>query len=327
MKILITGGAGYIGATVASACIDAGLTPIILDDLSTGRRRHLDGRIAYVGDIGDGVLIDRIAAEHDDIFAVIHCAARIVVPESVTDPLGYYMANVAKTIQMLEHIRRNGIERIVFSSTAAVYAADEGQGVSEGSRLEPTSPYARTKSIVETILRDMSEAGQIRALALRYFNPIGVDPQHRSGSTSDNPTHVLARMLEAWADGTEFTITGTDWPTRDGTGLRDFIHVWDLAQAHVRAIERFDLVATGDSPYLAINIGTGAGTTVGELAAKVDRALAGGLSVRPGARRLGDSAGAFALVDRAHDLLEWTHTLAIEDGIRDAIASSELGQP
>ena len=320
MKILVTGGAGYIGATVVSACLDAGITPIVLDDLSTGREEHLEGRDAYIGDIADGVLIDRIAAEHSDLFAVIHCAARIVVPESVADPLAYYDANVAKSIRLFQHLRRNGIGRVVFSSSASVYAADNGGGVAEGNLLAPASPYAHSKAMVEQILQDAASAGSLRALSLRYFNPIGNDPLLRTGPTSDSPTHVLGLLLTAWDGSEPFTVTGTDWPTSDGSGVRDFVHVWDLAKAHVRAVERFDAIVTSKEPHMVLNLGTGVGTTIHRLVETFESVAGGSLDVRPGPRRPGDSAGAFALVSRARTALEWTTELTVADGIRDALA-------
>lgn len=320
MKILITGGAGYIGATIASACIEAGITPVILDDLSTGKPEHLTGRIAYRGDIADGDVVDRIFAEHADLYAVIHCAARIVVPESVADPIGYYLSNVADTIHLLGHLQRNGATRVVLSSSASVYAAEDGSGVSEAGLLAPSSPYARSKAIIETVLEDAAAAGTLRALSLRYFNAIGVDPQLRTGPTSDTPSHVLGVLTRAWASRQPFTITGTEWSTRDGSGLRDFIHVWDLARAHVRAVERFDLVATPERPHVALNIGTGRGTTVRELVAMFNDVVGGGVDVQEGPPRPGDSAGAYALVGPANDALGWQAELSVSQGIRDALA-------
>lgn len=319
MKILITGGAGYIGATIASACIDAGHTPIIVDDFSTGREAYVAGRICYRGSITDGQLLAAIAHSHPDIHAVIHCAARIVVPESTLDPLGYYAANVADSIVLIRALAALGIRRVVFSSTAAVYAADEGAGVGEHDRLSPKSPYARSKAMVEQILHDAAEAGQTRAMSLRYFNPIGVDPMLRSGPTSDSPTHVLALLQRAALQHTPFTLTGDDWPTRDGSGLRDFIHVWDLAQAHVRAVERFDEVVTARVPSRVLNLGTGAGTTVRELAAMVADEAGSGVQIVAGPRRPGDSAGAYAVVDEAERLLGWRAERSVREGIRSAL--------
>lgn len=323
MKVLITGGAGYIGSTVATACIEAGIDVVILDDLSTGLRSFGEGRNLYVGDIADGPVVEALLADHPDIDAVIHCAARIVVPESVADPLGYYDANVGKTIALLRRLRDAGIPRIVFSSSASVYAGETGDGVDEGGALAPSSPYAKTKAMVEQILDDAATAGDFRAVALRYFNPIGADPRLRTGLQNPTPSHALGKIMQARVAGEAFTITGTDWPTRDGSGLRDYIHVWDLALAHVAAVQKFDEVATPDDPYQVINLGTGDGVTVRELVAAFERVTGEPLPVTETDRRPGDQAGAFAIVDRAAAVLQWHAQRSVDDGVRDAIAWAE----
>lgn len=320
MKVLITGGAGYIGATIASACEDAGITPVILDDLSTGRADFCTGRAFYDGDIADAALLDRILADHPDLDVVIHCAARIVVPESVADPLGYYDANVAKTVALLQHLRDRDITRVVFSSSASIYLGESGEGVDESAPIAPGSPYATTKWMVERILQDAAASGAVRAISLRYFNPIGADPQLRSGLQNLQPSHALGRIMSAAAAGTPFPLTGTDWPTRDGSGLRDYVHVWDLARAHVIAVQRFDEIATADEPYQAINLGTGSGVTVRELITAFEAVTGEPLEVVEVDRRPGDQAGAFAIVDRAGDLLGWRAERSTAEGVRDALA-------
>ena len=323
MKVLITGGAGYIGSTVATACIEAGIETVLIDDLSTGRRDFGEGRNLYVGDIADIALLDRVLAEHADIDAVIHCAARIVVSESVTDPLGYYDSNVSKSIVLFARLRDAGIDRIVFSSSAAVYASEGGDGVDESGALAPSSPYATTKAMVEQVLRDAASAGEFRAIALRYFNPIGADPRLRTGLQNPLPTHALGMIMRTSAEGGVFSITGTDWATRDGSGLRDYIHVWDLALAHVAAVQKFDRVATDASPYQVINIGTGDGVTVRELVAAFERVSGTHLPIAEAPRRPGDQAGAFAVVDRAAEVLDWRAERSVDDGVRDALAWAE----
>ncbi|PRA82997.1 UDP-glucose 4-epimerase GalE [Microbacterium sp. MYb66] len=323
MKVLITGGAGYIGSTVATACIEAGIEVVILDDLSKGLREFGEGRALYVGDISDGAVLDRLLADHPDIDAVIHCAARVVVPESVADPLGYYDANVGKTIVLLQRLRDAGIPRIVFSSSASVYEGETGDGVDESGVLAPASPYATTKAMVEQILNDAAAAGDFRAIALRYFNPIGADPQLRTGLQNPRPSHALGKIMQARANGEPFTITGTDWSTRDGSGLRDYVHVWDLALAHVAAVQRFDEVATHEDPYQVINLGTGDGVTVRELVQAFERVTGEPLPVAETGRRPGDQAGAYAIVDRAAAVLEWRAERSVDDGVRDALAWSE----
>lgn len=323
MKALITGGAGYIGSTVATACVEAGIETVILDDLSTGRRDFGEDRNLYVGDIADAEILGRVVAEHPDIDVVVHCAARIVVPESVADPLGYYDANVGKTIALLRHLREAGISRVVFSSSAAVYFGEDGSGVDETAPVAPSSPYATTKAMVESILSDAARAGDLRAIALRYFNPIGADPRLRTGLQNRTPSHALGRIMTARDAGEPFTITGTDWPTRDGSGLRDYIHVWDLALAHVAAVQHFDSVAPASDPFQTINVGTGDGVTVRELVAAFERVTDQPMPVAEVDRRPGDQAGAYAIVDRAAELLEWQAERSIDDGVRDALAWAE----
>lgn len=323
MKALITGGAGYIGSTVATACLEAGIDVVILDDLSTGRRDFTADRALYVGDIADVEVLERIMAEHPDIDVVVHCAARIVVPESVADPLGYYDTNVGKTITMLRRLAAGGLTRVVFSSSAAVYVAEGGGGVDEDAPLAPSSPYAASKAMIEGVLADAARAGDVRAVVLRYFNPIGADPRLRTGLQNPTPSHALGRIMRARRAGEPFTITGADWPTRDGSGLRDYIHVWDLALAHVAAVQRFDAVAGASDPYRVFNLGTGDGVTVRELVAAFERVTKAPLPVVEVARRPGDQAGAYALVDRARDELGWIAERSIDDGVRDALSWAE----
>lgn len=323
MKALITGGAGYIGSTVATACLEAGIEVVLLDNLSTGRSDFGEGRDLYIGDIADDVVLNRILADHPDIDAVVHCAARIVVPESVSDPLGYYDVNVGKSVIFLRHLREAGIRRFVFSSSAAVYQGDDGRGVDESAPLAPSSPYASSKAMVEQILADAARAGALRAVVLRYFNPIGADPRLRTGLQNPTPSHALGKIIQARAAGEPFQITGTDWPTRDGSGLRDYIHVWDLALAHVAAVLRFDEVAPAPDPYQVINIGRGDGVTVRELVAAYERVTNAPLPVVESPRRPGDQAGAYAIVERARDLLGWRAEKSVDDGVRDALAWAE----
>ena len=319
MKILITGGAGYIGSTVASACEDAGIDVVILDDFSTGRREFVRDRPLYEGDFADRALLNRAFTEHA-IDAVVHCAARIVVPESVADPLGYYENNVSKTIELLQAMRLNFVTRLLFSSSASIYAPDENFVVTEESPLAPGSPYARTKFMVEMILSDAVVASpDLRVLSLRYFNPIGTDPKLRSGQQLRQPSHVLAKLLEAWTNGDEFTVTGVDWPTRDGSGIRDFIHVWDLAKAHVAALEHFDS-ATDKDHYRVFNVGTGNGVTVKELAASFEEISGTPLRVVYSPPRPGDVAGVYTVSDKASRELGWSAELTEQDAVRDAIA-------
>jgi UDP-glucose 4-epimerase len=272
MKVLVSGGAGYIGSTTCSALLDNGHVPVILDSLATGREPFTRGRIFYKGDIADGRLVSRIISEHPDLFCAIHFAALVVVPDSVSNPCGYYRENVAKSLEFYMNLANGGVKRVLFSSSASIYGNAQGVAT-ETTPPNPQSPYARTKRMMEEILEDYAAAYGMKGIALRYFNPIGADPKMRTGMPLALPSHVLGKLISA-ASGKEpeFLITGTQWPTRDGTGIRDYVHVWDLALAHVKAVEQFDSVfeKAGDGArggFLAINLGSGNGVTVKEIVA------------------------------------------------------------
>lgn len=329
MKILITGGAGYIGSTIASALLDGGHTPVLLDSLVTGRREFTRDRIFYEGDIADRALLQRIFSEHPDIYATIHCAALIVVPESTARPYDYYRENVAKSLELFHTLHSLGSKRVVFSSSASIYDVVPGFVVDETAPLKPSSPYARTKFMMEMILRDFCAAYGMYGIALRYFNPIGADPQMRSGVHLPAPTHILGKLVDtALGKNPRFEITGTQWPTRDGTGLRDYIHVWDLAQAHIAAVERFERVfeRLGNPPdrYAVINLGTGRGVTVRELVTAFEKVWGRPINKADCPPRPGDIAGACASADTARRLLDWEARLPIEQGISDALKWGEL---
>ncbi len=322
--MLISGGAGYIGSTVASACIDAGITPVILDSLVTGRREFTEGRAFYQGDIADGELVDRIFAEHPDIHATIHLGALIVVPESVSQPLRYYDANVTRSLRFVEHLLRNGCGRLLFSSSAAIYQPGDDFAVDEESPIAGSSPYARTKAVCEAMFADIAATQDIRILSLRYFNPIGADPQLRTGLQLARPSHALGKMIEAMQTGEKFAITGVDWPTRDGTGIRDYIHVWDLAAAHVAALEAFDTILAGEARNTAINLGTGSGTTVRELLTAFNQVVENPIEWYETESRPGDVAGAYSRNDKAAALLGWKARYTVAEGIADSLRWSAV---
>jgi len=327
MKVLVTGGAGYIGSTICSALEDAGHTPVILDSLVTGREEFTRGRIFYKADIADGAALKQVFSDHQDIEHVIHCAALILVPESVAHPYEYYMSNVAKSTQLFYNLYKLGCKRVVFSSSASVYDVVPGFMVTEESPLNPLSPYARTKYMMEMVLQDFCRAYGMKGIALRYFNPIGADPKMRSGMFIEEPSHILGRLVEvAMGRSPVFRITGTDYPTRDGTGIRDYLHVWDLALAHIAAVERFDEALdkfaemTGTyQPYLVINLGSGKGVTVREFVTAFEKVIGKPINKVDAPRRPGDAAGAYASAERAQKLLGWKAELPIEKGIADAL--------
>jgi UDP-glucose 4-epimerase len=322
MKVLVTGGAGYIGSTTAKALEDAGHVPVVLDSLLTGPRAFVHDRIFYEGDVADRELLRRVVAEHPDLDCTIHMAARIVVPESVAEPYAYYRDNVAKSLELFDELEALGKPRVVFSSSASLYATVEGFEVTEESPLAPGSPYARTKLMMEQVLADIAAAGDLRAVILRYFNPIGSDPDLQSGVYAKEPSHVLGQLtMAALGQRDAFTITGTDLPTRDGTGIRDYVHVWDLALAHVAAVEQFDRAldrAHGSSTVL--NLGTGEGVTVRELLAIFESVFGRPVPTREAPPRPGDVVGAYANVDKARDVLGWSSQLSVADGIESALA-------
>ncbi len=329
MKFLITGGAGYIGSTICSALEDEGHIPVILDSLVTGRREFTRNRIFYHADIADEQAVAKVFSEHPNLHAVIHCAALIVVPESVTHPYEYYRENVGKSLELFRTLNKLGQKRVVFSSSASVYDVTPDFMVTEGSPLNPTSPYARTKYMMEMVLRDFCSAYGMQGIALRYFNLIGADPKMRSGLQSKMPTHILGKLVQvALGELPCFEITGTDYPTRDGTGIRDYIHVWDLARAHVKAVTDFDGVFTraGNPPgnYVVVNLGTGRGVTVREMVNAFEQVYGKAINKREVDRRPGDITGAFTNADTAARLLGWKAELSVEQGIADALKWGEM---
>lgn len=342
VKILVTGGAGYIGSVTAKALEAAGHVPVILDSLLTGPQAFVRDRVFYEGDIGDRDLLRRIVSEHPDLDATIHMAARIVVPESVAKPYEYYRDNVARSLELFDELVGLGKPRVVFSSSGSLYAvktgdqagsdagSDAGSEVSgadpfevrEDDPVAPSSPYAATKWMIERILQDMAAATDLRAVTLRYFNPIGSDPDLESGIYAKEPSHVLGQLvMVATGQQDHFTITGTDHPTRDGTGLRDYLHVWDLARAHVRAVERFDeILAAAEAPSVVVNVGRGEGVTVRELVAAFERVTGRPVPTTEAPPRPGDAVGAYANVDRAQALLDWRTELSLDEAIASALA-------
>lgn len=326
MKVLVTGGAGYIGSVTCIALEDVGHEVVVVDSLVTGNEHLVADRAFYRGDIADRQLVRRVLREHDDIVATIHMAARVVVPESVANPGLYYRENVCKSLALFQALAEAGRRNVVYSSSASVYASSSRFEVREGDRLSPSSPYARTKMVTEEILRDFCFTGQLRGLSLRCFNPIGAAPSLRAGIQVREPSHVLGQLVLA-ASGKipAFRIAGTDLPTRDGTSIRDYIHVWDVARAHVRAVETLLTPAadTGEGA-LPINIGTGRGTTVRELLSAFRNATGSEVPTLETDPRPGDVVGAFANVERARELLGWEPRFTLEDAIRSATAWDAL---
>jgi UDP-glucose 4-epimerase len=327
MKILVTGGAGYIGSTTCSALLDNGHIPVILDSLICGKKEFTKDRIFYEGDYADEILVERIFNEHPDIKCVVHFAGFIYVPESVKKPYEYYHNNVAKSISFFKKLNDLGCKKIIFSSTASLFGAADGKMVTENLHVNPTSPYAKTKFMIENILEDYCIAYNMQGIALRYFNPIGADPQMRTGVYVKDHSQILSVLLSVMNNPKKtFQITGVNWPTRDGSGVRDYVHVWDLARAHVKAVENFKRVIEKSGTktgFVKINLGTGSGVTVKELVRVFEKVIGRKIKKEEALPRLGDVAGAYASADTAFRLLDWKAIKTIEDGITDALAWRE----
>lgn len=318
-EILVTGGAGYIGSTICSALADRGDVPVILDSLVAGNRHFVRNYPFYHADIADSGILSLIKKDFPQLKAVIHCAARTVVSESVENPYLYYRENVSKTLEFIRACEEARIPHVIFSSSASVYGETTSLSVKENQACNPASPYAHSKLMCEKIIESFCLAGKLTGISLRYFNPIGADPHLRTGPYVKDPTHLLGQLMTASKNHSKkFSIFGTDWPTRDGTCIRDFIHVWDLAAAHLAAL---DLIQHNEAThsYNVINLGTGKGTTVAEFVAAFQLAVAKPIEIHHAPRRLGDAAGAYASGAKAESLLGWTPKRSLLDGIKDAL--------
>ncbi len=302
MTVLVTGGAGYIGGHMALALLDAGESVVVLDDLSTGFAWAVPPAAKLiVGDFGDAALVDSLIKEHG-VDAIAHFAAKIVVPESVADPLAYYLNNAAKARNLLECAVRNGIAHFIFSSTAAVYGEPAANPVFETAALAPINPYGRSKMMVEWMLEDVAVAHPLRFAALRYFNVAGADPAGRLGQSSPVATHLIKVAAQAaLGPRAGHDVFGTDYPTTDGSCIRDYIHVTDLVDAHLLALRH--LRAGGAS--LTLNCGYGRGFSVLEVVDVVKQVSGVDFEVRRKGRRAGDPAALVAGAARVRAELGW----------------------
>jgi UDP-glucose 4-epimerase len=303
MAVLVSGGAGYIGSHMVLELLDRGQTPVVVDNLSTGFRWAVPEGVAFhQGDVADGALIDRIAAAHG-IDAIIHFAAKIVVPDSVADPLGYYLANTVTARSLIESAVRNRIRHFIFSSTAAVYGDVSGEPVKEDDPLNPVSPYGRSKLMSEWMLGDAAKAHDLTYVILRYFNVAGADPKGRAGQSATNATHLIKVAAQAALGRRNgLDVFGTDYPTPDGTCVRDYIHVTDLVRAHMDALAH--LRAGGAS--LIANAGYQRGYSVREVTEVVRRVSGVDFPVRYAPRRPGDPPSIIAANARIKAALGWT---------------------
>ncbi|HEV2573536.1 MAG TPA: UDP-glucose 4-epimerase GalE [Beijerinckiaceae bacterium] len=303
MTVLVTGGAGYIGSHMVLELLDAGEKVVVLDNLSTGFRWAVPAEVPFVqGDFGDEDLITETLARYD-VTAIAHFAAKIVVPESVADPLGYYLNNTAKARSLIESAIEGGVQHFIFSSTAAVYGDPESNPVTEDESLKPVSPYGRSKLMVEWMLQDAAKAHGLRYAVLRYFNVAGADPKGRTGQSTANATHLIKVAVQAaLGHRAGMEVFGTDYPTRDGSCLRDYIQVSDLAAAHMDALRY--LRGGGDS--ITCNCGYARGYSVLEVIDVVKKVSGVDFPVTISGRRAGDPAAIVAGNDRIRAVLGWT---------------------
>lgn len=321
MSVLVTGGAGYIGSHMVLELLANGEQPVVIDDLSAGFRWAVPADVPFIeGDAGDGPLVERVLREHK-IGAIVHFAAKIVVPDSVVDPLGYYLANTVKTRNLLEAAVRAGVPHFVFSSTAAVYGNPAINPVPEDAAPDPVSPYGRSKLMSEWMLRDAAGAHGMRYAVLRYFNVAGADPNGRTGQSSPQATHLIKVASQAaLGRRPRLDVFGTDYETRDGTCVRDYIQVSDLASAHMLALRH--LRATNES--LTVNCGYGEGYSVLDVIDAVKRVSGVDFPVEFAPRRAGDPAKIVAGADRIRHGLGWVPQYDDLDTIvRQALAWEE----
>ncbi len=302
MSVLVTGGAGYIGSHMVLELLDAGEDVVVLDNLSTGFRWAVDRRAALVvGDIANNALVRETIHSHN-VNAIIHFAGSVVVPDSVSDPLGYYLNNTVNSRGLIAAAVETGVKNFIFSSTAAVYGNPEENPVLESAPPAPMSPYGSSKLMTEIMLSDAARAHDFRFVALRYFNVAGADPKGRSGQSTPRATHLIKVACEtALSKRSEMEIFGIDYPTPDGTCVRDYIHVTDLANAHSVALQYL----RDGGPSDIFNCGYSKGYSVVEVVAAVKRVSGVDFKVVLSPRRPGDPAAIVAGSDKIRDRLGW----------------------
>ncbi|MBV2185712.1 MAG: UDP-glucose 4-epimerase GalE [Rhizobium sp.] len=322
MAILVTGGAGYIGSHMVWALLDAGEDVVVIDRLSTGFRWAVAPQARfYLGDIGDADLLRQVFLENE-IEAIVHFAGSIIVPESVSDPLGYYENNTGNTRNLLAAAVKAGIDKLIFSSTAAVYGTPTtAEPVKETAPLLPENPYGQSKLMSELMLRDTARAHDLRYVALRYFNVAGADPQGRTGQSTDRATHLIKVACETvLGKRRSIAVYGTDYPTHDGTGVRDYIHVSDLVEAHLHALAH---LRRGEQSLVA-NCGYGSGYSVLDVLGAVARVSGRPFAVEYGPRRAGDAAFIVADSTLARQTFGWTpHYADLDVIVETALAWEE----
>jgi UDP-glucose-4-epimerase GalE len=300
--VLVAGGAGYIGSHTAKVLLQAGYEPIVLDNLCTGFRSNVQFGPFYEGSIGNAALVREAIQRHNPIGAILF-AGHAYVGESTTNPRKYFNNNIIEAISFLNHLLDSGGPRpVVFSSSCSVYGIQAKVPIAENSSQDPLSPYAESKAIFEKVLKWYGSAYGLKYASLRYFNAAGADPEGQLGEDHDPETHLIPLAIDAALGKAPLKVFGTDYPTPDGTAIRDYIHVTDLGDAHVRALRR--LTDGGDS--LTLNLGTGCGNSVLEVIRQVERTSGVPVPVQYTARRDGDAPALVADPTRARELLGWT---------------------
>jgi UDP-glucose 4-epimerase len=304
VRVLVTGGAGYVGAISVAALVEAGHEVVVLDDLSTGHRSAVPAAARLtIGSYGDGEAVSALLAT-ERIEAILHCAARSLVGESIQDPARYYRDNVAGGVELLEAARLRGVSRMVFSSTAAVYGDPVATPIPEDAALQPINTYGETKRTFEAAMAAYGSAYGLRSVSLRYFNVAGATADH--GEVHDPETHLIPNLLAA-ADGrgAPLTLFGDDYPTPDGTCVRDYIHVADLADAHIRALEATEPSDVRTTAPLTCNLGSGGGFSVNEVLEAAEQVVGHPIPHTVGPRRAGDPPVLVADTSRAKEVLGW----------------------
>ena len=300
--ILLTGGAGYVGAATADALLAAGYQVVVLDDLTAGHVENIPNAASFqTGSYGDSSRVEQLI-HTARIDAVVHCGAKSIVSESAEQPGLYFSVNVQASLILLEAVRNAGINAFVFSSSAAIYGAQPALNLSEDLPPDPINPYGATKVAFELALRSFAEAGNLRAVALRYFNVAGSTERISERHTPE--THLVPRLLHAAQSGEPFELYGTDYATPDGSALRDYVHISDVAAANVAAV-KYALKDSTKPGYAAINIGSGVGTSVKEAISAVERSTKRTINVQIKPRRAGDPPRLVADISRAASLLSW----------------------
>ena len=317
MRILVTGGAGYIGSHTAKALIQAGHEPVVFDNLSEGHRWSVKWGPLVEGDLSDGALVRHVIATHG-IKAVIHFAAHAYVGESMHRPREYFRNNVTNTLSLLDAMLEAGVCRIVFSSSCATYGIPRNVPITESHPQNPISPYGESKRAVERFLHWYGRAYGLDWMALRYFNAAGADPDGEIGEDHHPETHLIPIAIQAALGKRPFVeVYGTDYPTPDGTAIRDYIHVTDLARAHVLALHYL----LGGGASAALNLGTGEGKSVREVIAAVERVIGHRVPVREAARRSGDPRVLVANPAKAGRVLDWRPQYSSLDTIVETASS------